>query len=72
MRTGFGVLLALWGVFFVVFSRRFARGQYPRGPVASREAAAGGVGPRRGTTALNVLAGAALAVCGVLLAVGAF
>jgi hypothetical protein len=72
MRTTFGVVLALWGLFFVVFSRRVARGQYPHSRVAAQEAPGGGAGPHRRTTALNVLAGAAMTVCGVLLAVGAF
>lgn len=72
MRVTLGVLLALWGVFFVLFSGRLARGQYPQSRIAAAEAPAGGAGPHRGTRALNVLIGTALAVCGVLLAVGAF
>ncbi|WP_405578569.1 hypothetical protein [Streptomyces sp. NBC_01190] len=72
MRTTLGVLLALWGVFFVLFSGRVARGQYPRGRLAATDAPAGGAGPHRTTTALNAALGCALTVCGVLLAVGAF
>ena len=69
MRVALGVLLALWGAFFALFSRRIARGQYPQGRVAAEEAPAGGAGPHRYTTALNLVAGAAIAVCGILVAV---
>ncbi|MYS21005.1 hypothetical protein GA0115240_12444 [Streptomyces sp. DvalAA-14] len=72
MRMTLGVLLALWGAFFVLFSRRVARGQYPRTRLAATEAPAGGAGPHRMTTAFTAGVGAALAVCGILLAVGAF
>lgn len=65
MRTGFGVLLALWGAFFVVFGRRVAHGQYTHGRGTA------GPGPHRVTTTLNMVAGIALTACGVLLAVGA-
>jgi hypothetical protein len=71
MRTILGVLLALWGAFFVLYSRRVARGQYPRGRLAASEAPGGGAGPHRGTTAFNAVVGCALAACGILLAVGA-
>lgn len=72
MRTTLGVVLALWGAFFILFSGRVARGQYPRTRLAAQEAPAGGAGPHRRTTAFNVLVGAVLTVCGVLVAVGAF
>ncbi|MFC4035594.1 hypothetical protein ACFO3J_29615 [Streptomyces polygonati] len=72
MRTTLGVLLALWGAFFVLFSGRVARGQYPRGRLAATEAHGGGAGPHRMTTVFNAVVGATLAVCGILLAVGAF
>ncbi len=72
MRTMLGVVLALWGVFFVLFSGRVARAQYPRTRIAAREAQDGGAGPHRRTTAFNVLVGAALTACGVLVAVGVF
>ncbi|WP_329129761.1 hypothetical protein OG552_04445 [Streptomyces sp. NBC_01476] len=72
MRTTLGVVLALWGVFFVLFSGRVARGQYPRGRVAATEAPAGGAGPHRATTAFNAVVGCVLTACGIALAVGAF
>ena len=72
MRVTLGVLLALWGVFLVLFSGRMARGQYPRGRVAAAEAPGGGAGPHRLTTAFNALVGGVLTVCGVLVAVGVF
>jgi hypothetical protein len=68
MHVALGVLLALWGAFFVLFSRRMARGQYPRARIAAEEAPAGGAGPHRYTIAFNLAVGAALAVCGVLVA----
>jgi hypothetical protein len=71
MRTTLGVLLALWGAFFVVFSGRVARGQHPRSRPAATGAPAGGAGPHRMTTAFNAVVGSVLTVCGILLAVGA-
>lgn len=71
MRTALGVTIALWGAFFVVFSRRIARGQYPRSRIAAEEAPHGGAGPHRGTTAVNAALGTAVLVAGVLLATGA-
>lgn len=53
MRTTLGVLLALWGVFFVLFSGRVARGQYPRGRLAATDAPPGApdrTGPRPPST----------------------
>ncbi|WNI14469.1 hypothetical protein [Actinacidiphila sp. ITFR-21] len=72
MRMIMGVVLALWGAFFVLFSGRVAKGQYPRGRLAATEAPGGGAGPHRMTTAFNVVIGAGLTVCGVLLAIDAF
>lgn len=72
MRTTLGVLLARWGVFFVLFSGRVARAQYPRTRLAAHEAPSGGAGPHRFTTLFNALMGIALTVCGVLVAVGFF
>jgi hypothetical protein len=72
MRVTLGVLLALWGVFLLLFSRRVARGQYPKGRVAAAEAPHGGAGPHRLTTAFNAVVGALLTVCGVLVAAGVF
>lgn len=72
MRVTLGVLLALWGVFFVLFSGRVARAQYPRGRPAVTEAPDGGAGPHRLTTAFNAVVGGALIVCGTLVAVGVF
>ena len=72
MRTALGVLFALWGVFFVLFSGRVARGQYPASRLAARDSRSGGAGPHRRTTAFNALVGTALTVCGILVAVGFF
>jgi hypothetical protein len=69
MHVALGVLLALWGAFFVLFSRRMARGQHPRGRFAAR-LPSGGAGPHPLTTAMNAAIGAALVVCGALLGLG--
>lgn len=68
MHVTLGVLLALWGGFLVLFSRRIARGQHSWHEPGAGSRRAAETGTHRYTTVLNAVVGIAIFVCGVLVA----